>query len=91
MSSFTKILCRTAYYGIQGTGAVLLTGCTVSNTFRQQVDSHLISPWRNYHYTLSDKTHFCMPEDLCQFKTELSSGMCKFISYTTSGFASPKE
>ena len=82
-----KILC----YSVQGTGAVLITGCTISNTFRHQTDTHLIGPWRNLHYVFTDLNHFFMPEDLCQFTTEFKTGIKNFSKYTISGFTNPQK
>ena len=90
MQSAKKILCKGTYYGVQGTVAFLLTGCTLSTTFLIQTDKHLLSPWRNYHYTLADKNHFIMPEDFCQFGTNLRKGLCNFVTYTASGFSKPQ-
>jgi hypothetical protein len=86
----SKMVLKGMCYAVQGTGAFLITGCTISSTFTQQVDSHLISPWRNLHYVFTDLNHFFMPEDLCKFKTELKNGMCDFACYTGSGFTKPK-
>ena len=91
MNQAPRILCKIASYTVQGTGAVLLTGCTVSNTFLQQVDQHLISPWRNCHYVMTDLNHFFLPEDLCQFGSELKRGAGKFALYSISGFTEPQK
>ena len=72
--------------GLQiGTG-FLIGGSAVSSNFGRHVDQDLISPWRDYHATLTDYGHFRTEEDALDFLSNFREGSGRFGSYCFGGF-----
>lgn len=78
---------RTIFWkGAQVTAAFLIGGSAVSNNFARHVDQDIISPWRDYHATLTDYGHFRTEEDALDFLNNVSEGNGRFASYCLGGF-----
>jgi hypothetical protein len=73
--------CKIIMNMTSGAAAFLITGCTFSSDFQSEVDRNLISPWRNYHYTLSDFWHFRTQEDMQNYGWSIIRGYRNFGLY----------
>lgn len=56
-------------------------GCIVSNTFAKKVDRNLISPVRNYRYTLENPNYWRTSEDMGSFTSEMCKGIMRMFKY----------
>ena len=72
-----NFVCKGTFYL---TGA-FVGGCLVSDTFAKKVDRNLVSPIRNYRFTLENANYWRTSEDLNNFRKDITKGIKRMFEY----------